>query len=1084
MTVIVTSLIVEENNPGSPSEQHICQRQLLGEYCEQSSMDSQAQGSTNTSLSAKSNYYSNVNCYNKLCYDEQSLDSSSIKSIAIEGGSNLFENGNIKDDKISGIELRFHDQEDSDYKDEGEMDQRCQSTYVSDTHPIATKHQGIAEYIVDSTEDISIRSGVSTYRHQASQKNRTQRRKTPQPWYCVSRPISEQTKDIKIRSVNQSSAIYYSKLLEKCRSIVEFCMPIDSDKEELNETNIKNLNHNYNWGDSLPTGVKGNTIRVVYQNVHHSLSASDNPHTNNLLDNLNNMEADIFMASETNTNWKSAAFRNNFKSKVSRIWPAHRIAYSSSDVGMEFELHEFLPGGTCTMAVDNLSMRVIKAGEDPSGLGRWSYITLEGQGGRKVTFITAYRICSGTMRGTSTSCMQQKKVLNNQEMREGMRTSSPDTNFLRRKFIEDLAIFIQALKDAGHAIVLGLDANETPKESMKNEECKPGSISWLFEQTELLEVFDSHHNTIPDSTTTTPGRFIDRVAVYGISVQRAALLRANTPAKSDHLGIAIDLDLKYLFNNACSPLATPQPWKLTSGNKMSVQKYIAFIQKQFNEHKIVERCQRLKEACDNEEFTDSHRKLLYALDRQVTEILLGAENQCSKKKPHRNLWSPALKKAGQEIGYWKQRLSANGQIDEGTKDLGNALELPHTIQQPMQIDLCKFYLNIAWKSYRGIQAQERMYREKFLKARAKEQAEKGNGDIAAALRQIRHREKLRKDYAAIRNGYGVAKHGLATLDVPDEETGGRKLITNAEEIHAYLLKRNERHFSQASFTPFGDAGPGFPYINPENPDSDRHIDEMLEGVFEPWESASPYVREFLQELKCTVSKELDITLHLADFKQLFKTIPEKTAASVTGLHYGHYRVLSQMEDDTIISVLFQILNIAFKTHSPLPRWKHVTQLMLEKGKGPGIENLRIIQLLEADMSWLLRFLWGRKLDRHAMEAGVYNEAQFASPGKLCHSAIVNKVIFFDLLRQTKQYGALMDNDATAAFDRVLPALCVVTCRQLGMPKSAQRFFFRLLRQMVYTTTTAHGTSTATYSASADSNVPGQGVIQGGGGEPS
>ena len=92
--------------------------------------------------------------------------------------------------------------------------------------------------------------------------------------------------------------------------------------------------------------------------------------------------------------------------------------------------------------------------------------------------------------------------------------------------------------------------------------------------------------------------------------------------------------------------------------------------------------------------------------------------------------------------------------------------------------------------------------------------------------------------------------------------------------------------------------------------------------------------------------------------------------------------------------------------------------MLEKGKGPAIENLCIIQLLEADMNWFLRFIWGRKLD---------NEAQLASPGKLCTSAILNKVLFFDLLCQTRQYGAMMDNDATAAFDRVLPALCVVTC---------------------------------------------------------
>ena len=83
--------------------------------------------------------------------------------------------------------------------------------------------------------------------------------------------------------------------------------------------NITDMNHNYHWGDSLPTNAKGNTIRVVYQNVHRSLSASDNPNTNNLFDNLHSMEADVFMATESNINWKSAMNRNAFKCKVNKI---------------------------------------------------------------------------------------------------------------------------------------------------------------------------------------------------------------------------------------------------------------------------------------------------------------------------------------------------------------------------------------------------------------------------------------------------------------------------------------------------------------------------------------------------------------------------------------------------------------------------------------------------------------------------------------------------------------------------------------------------------------------------------------------
>ena len=862
---------------------------------------------------------------------------------------------------------------------------------------------------------------------------------------------------------------------------MEFCKLIttEPDQSELNETNIAELNYNHNWGDSLPTGTKGNTIRVVYQNIHRSIGTKDNPTTNTLLENLHKMEADIFLASETNCNWKTAEFRNNLQRSIRNFWPAHRVAFSSSDVGLELEFHEFLPGGTCTMAFDHLGMRVVKAGEDDSGLGRWSYLTLEGQDGRRLTFITGYRICKGAMRGTTTSCVQQRRVLNNQEMKQGVKTSNPDTNYLRTKFIDDLTQFILALQAEGHAIVLGLDANETIQESMHNNVAKPGSIEKLFEETGLREVFATHHQETPDSTTTTPARFIDRLAVFGVDIQRATLLRANEPALSDHLAMVVDVDMQILFNNPCSKLATHSPRKLTSTNPDAVAKYVAFIKKQFAEHRIIERCTKLREASFLG-FTERHRQQLFALDTQVTEILLGAENQCSSKRMSRNLWSPALRKAGKEVCYWKRRLRTNGYIDDGTRDLGISLDLPETIQLPMDIQLCQFYSNIAWKTYRGIQKNQREHREKFLRQRAKEQADKGHGDVEKAIKQIRQRERLKQDYASIQRAYGINKRGLSVLDTPDGTTGGRKLITEANEIHSYLLERNEKHYSQATFTPFGDAGPGFKYIDPSNPESDEHIENMLNGVFEPWDSASPYMREWLQELRCTVEKEMNIDLHLGEFIQLFKSIPESTASSVSGLHYGHYKVLSKLDDDSFIRVLFDIVDIAFRTHSPLPRWKLATQLMLEKGKGPTIENLRIIQLLEADMNWLLRYLWGKKLNHHAQVEGIYSEDQYAAPGKLCCSAILNKVLFFDSLRQMRQCGALMDNDATAAFDRVLPALCVVTCRQLGMPKSAQRFFFHVLRQMEYTVTTAHGTSKASYSASANPKVPGQGVIQGGG----
>ena len=109
-----------------------------------------------------------------------------------------------------------------------------------------------------------------------------------------------------------------------------------------------------------------------------------------------------------------------------------------------------------------------------------------------------------------------------------------------------------------------------------------------------------------------------------------------------------------------------------------------------------------------------------------------------------------------------------------------------TLQQPLSIPTCQIYSSVAWKSYCGIQVQERQYRNKVLQEKVKELPAKGNGNVAQAAWQIRHREKSRHDYASIRRGYGIHKQGLATLDTPDNITGVWKVITRADEIHDYL----------------------------------------------------------------------------------------------------------------------------------------------------------------------------------------------------------------------------------------------------------------------------------------------------------
>ncbi len=63
----------------------------------------------------------------------------------------------------------------------------------------------------------------------------------------------------------------------------------------------------------------------------------------------------------------------------------------------------------------------------------------------------------------------------------------------------------------------------------------------------------------------------------------------------------------------------------------------------------------------------------------------------------------------------------------------------------------------------------------------------------------------------------------------------------------------------------------------------------------------------------------------------------------------------------IVDTLVMMMNISLATSNPLHRWLHSAQVMIEKGKGNYIENLRIIQLCQADLNFILNVIWGNRM---------------------------------------------------------------------------------------------------------------------------
>lgn len=173
-----------------------------------------------------------------------------------------------------------------------------------------------------------------------------------------------------------------------------------------------------------------------------------------------------------------------------------------------------------------------------------------------------------------------------------------------------------------------------------------------------------------------------------------------------------------------------------------------------------------------------------------------------------------------------------------------------------------------------------------------------------------------------------------------------------------------------------------------------------------------------------------------------------------------------------------MINIAIITQRPLRRWKQSAQIMLEKGKGRFVENLRIIQLCEADLNFTLNILWGYRLSRHASKQKFLCSSQYAAPGTTCQSVVWNKMLFCDLTCQTLTASIMTDYDASAAFDRVLHTISILTCRRLGMPMRACLFMYHLLQNMEFHLITGYGPSFQYFKNNEDPHHIGQGLLQG------
>eukprot|EP00957_Ditylum_brightwellii_P083130 6320468-Ditylum_brightwellii.AAC.1 len=87
-----------------------------------------------------------------------------------------------------------------------------------------------------------------------------------------------------------------------------------------------------------------------------------------------------------------------------------------------------------------MSGRIINKNSNPSGLGRWSYVKIDGRDQRQVTVVTAYRPCLQHNPGNNTVTAQQIRIMR----QNGVNKPKP-----RMAWIQDIKHHIDEWKQEG-----------------------------------------------------------------------------------------------------------------------------------------------------------------------------------------------------------------------------------------------------------------------------------------------------------------------------------------------------------------------------------------------------------------------------------------------------------------------------------------------------------------------------------------------------------------------------------------------------------------------------------------------------------
>jgi Exonuclease III len=322
---------------------------------------------------------------------------------------------------------------------------------------------------------------------------------------------------------------------------------------------------------------------------------------------------------------------------ITQGWWQHRRvsqAYNHNfDSGKESQV-----GGVSIIINNSMAHRSTTIDNDPTGLGRWTSILIQGKNGFSTRLVCAYRPCKST--GPDTAYMQHALYFNHIH-----RKGDP-----RKLFMDDLALAIEHWKSLGEQIILAGDFNTGDK--VTNTSQDKFWAPWL----KTTGLVDAHqhlmHSTTPPSTHE---RGKVRIDFMFVSPSLRINVQDSYPSQSfqaitEQFGWTYPYDDVIGYNPPA--LFTAQARRLTLRDPRIVKRYLSSLHTAIKDHNILQRLESLQTVTRGQ-WTTQHTEAYKNIACTFRNLMAQSERKCRKLHTGHHAWSPTFQRSRRAKFYWE-----------------------------------------------------------------------------------------------------------------------------------------------------------------------------------------------------------------------------------------------------------------------------------------------------------------------------------------------------------------------------------------------------------------------------------------------